>query len=233
MNLDEVSRPYAYVADYVKRIDLSASIFEEIKKYEEQVRANKDDPPMILGSGASSDETGRSSNQKANSSSKKKGSGAGGWFEQMRDQLQRGEEIRWYVVVNGDEVRDWPDEPVRKNEMSMQRPTPTKEQMQHHRQYMLQQQIFRENDKSVGRKNTRPEAGMTGGRPVVPEKDLPPLGGAGGRLPIRSPAASMVMGGGREKQEQQQKSQGKGHGGGGGFRKLFSKSSSRSDDYSF
>ncbi|KAM7206890.1 hypothetical protein V8F20_002596 [Naviculisporaceae sp. PSN 640] len=201
MNLDEVSRPYAYVADYVKRIDLSASIFEEIQKYEELVRANKDDPPMVLSSGAgSSDETGRGSQK----SSKKKGSG---WFEQMRDQLQRGEEIRWYVVVNGDEVRDWPDEPVRKNDMmAQQRPTPTKEQMQHHRQYMLQQQIFRDKDKHVGRKNIAP-------------------------VPVRG----VTGGDGREKQEQhqQQKAHAKGHGGGGGFRRLFSKSSSRGDDHSY
>ncbi|KAF3767434.1 hypothetical protein M406DRAFT_223743, partial [Cryphonectria parasitica EP155] len=73
-NLHEVSRPYAYVADYVTRIDASCSIVEEIQRYETRRDTTK------LGKGA-------------------------GWFEQLRDQLQRGEEIRWYVVVNGDEDR--------------------------------------------------------------------------------------------------------------------------------
>ncbi len=34
MNLDEVSRPHAYVADYAVRVDLSVSIFDEIQRYE-------------------------------------------------------------------------------------------------------------------------------------------------------------------------------------------------------
>ncbi|KAK0619818.1 hypothetical protein B0T14DRAFT_401633, partial [Immersiella caudata] len=97
MNLDEVSRPYAYVADYVVPVDLSVSIAEEMQKYEERVKADRD--PPIMGPG--SDETGR---KKANKQRT-------GWFEKLRDQLQRGEEIRWYVVVNGDEVRDFPEYP--------------------------------------------------------------------------------------------------------------------------
>ncbi|KAK0751078.1 hypothetical protein B0T18DRAFT_288696, partial [Schizothecium vesticola] len=95
-NLTEVSRPYAYVADYVVRVDLSVSIAEEMHRYEERARGDRD-PPML---GHASDETGR-----------KKGNKRTGWFEKLRDQLQRGEDIRWYIVVNGDEVRDWPDEP--------------------------------------------------------------------------------------------------------------------------
>ncbi|KAK0715861.1 hypothetical protein B0H67DRAFT_452420, partial [Lasiosphaeris hirsuta] len=99
LNLEEVSRPYAYVADYVVRVDLSVSIAEEMRRYEEQARADHN-PPMT---GHASDETGgrRKTNKRP------------GWFEKLRDQLQRGEEIRWYVVVNGDEVRDWPNEPER------------------------------------------------------------------------------------------------------------------------
>ncbi|KAK0718263.1 hypothetical protein B0T26DRAFT_599184, partial [Lasiosphaeria miniovina] len=94
-NLDEVSRPHAYVSDYVVRVDLSVSIVEEIQRYEERMRAGRD-PPMA---GPSSDET----------ASKKKSSKKPGWFEKLRDQLQRGEDIRWYVIVNGDEVRDFPN----------------------------------------------------------------------------------------------------------------------------
>lgn len=97
-NLDEVSRPYAYVADYARRIDASCSIVEEIQRYESRVRRSR--APAVTG--PSSDEM---------LCKRRDGSGkgpGGGWFEQLRDQLQRDEEIRWYVVVNGDEERAWP-----------------------------------------------------------------------------------------------------------------------------
>ncbi|KAK2070281.1 hypothetical protein P8C59_004790 [Phyllachora maydis] len=54
LNLDEVSRPYAYVADYLVRVDLSVSIVEEMQRYEERVRADRDTPAMT---GPRSDET--------------------------------------------------------------------------------------------------------------------------------------------------------------------------------
>lgn len=169
LNLSEVSRPYAYVADYVVKVDLSVSIAEEMQKYEERVKADRD-PPMM---GHGSDETGR-----------KKGNKRTGWFEKLRDQLQRGEDIRWYVVVNGDEVRDWPDEPPeRRYKEPAVRPAPTPQQKQHHMQYMHQQQIFKNNDSRHRKQSSsdvsrqlepvpvdrRPTA------PMVPEKDLPPV----------------------------------------------------------
>ncbi|KAH6895292.1 AorFlbE-like protein [Thelonectria olida] len=64
------SRPYAYVADYVTRIDLSADVVEEMAKYRMR--------------------------------------GKGEWFQQLRDEVQKGEDIRWYVVVCGDDVREVP-----------------------------------------------------------------------------------------------------------------------------
>ncbi|KAK4450644.1 hypothetical protein QBC34DRAFT_61764 [Podospora aff. communis PSN243] len=156
MNLDEVSRPYAYVADYVVPVDLSVSIAEEMQKYEERVKADRD--PPIMGPG--SDETGRKKGNKQRT----------GWFEKLRDQLQRGEEIRWYVVVNGDEVRDFPEYP-------QERPTPTQQQQTHHAQYMLQQQIFEGKDR--GRRRDAPGAPqptrVVEQKPRVPEKDLPPI----------------------------------------------------------
>jgi len=160
MNLTEVSRPYAYVADYVVRVDLSVPIAEEIQKYEERIRADRD-PPMM---GPASDETG-----------KKKSNKRTGWFEKLRDQLQRGEDIRWYVVVNGDEVRDWPDEPEHRPDLT-QRPSATREQLQHHAQYAHQQLIFEGKDGArPGRGDTAQLASRTGGdrKPMVPEKDLP------------------------------------------------------------
>ncbi|KAL2691944.1 hypothetical protein Neosp_002337 [[Neocosmospora] mangrovei] len=36
--------------------------------------------------------------------------GEDGWVVKLRDELQKGEPVRWYVVVCGDEVRDFPGE---------------------------------------------------------------------------------------------------------------------------
>lgn len=124
MNLEELNRPYTYVADHVVRVDLSASIVEEIQKYEERLKGDRD-PPMT--GGGSSDETGR-----------KKPNKKPGWFEKLRDQLQRGEEIKWYVVVNGDEVREWPDEPERNQASTARRPMDTTLLQQQHQHIQAQ-----------------------------------------------------------------------------------------------
>lgn len=172
-NLEEVSRPYAYVADYVQRIDSSCSIVEEIARYEHMVRASRE--PAVTG--PSSDETLNGKRDTARLG------GLAGWFEQLRDQLQRGEEIRWYVVVNGDEEREWPAEGT------LSRPE-TRAQMAHQTQYAHQQLIFegRDRDLEVRREQLRRDLGYEQGGidrladrrmerrpPVVPDKDLPPL----------------------------------------------------------
>ncbi|KAL7627750.1 hypothetical protein AAE478_001945 [Parahypoxylon ruwenzoriense] len=95
-DLTVVSGPWAYVADYVVRIDTSVSVAEEISRYEAQMKT-EDCKPMS----GPSDESGR----KVNTFGGKKA----GWFEQLRDQLQRSEAIRWYVVVCGDEERATPE----------------------------------------------------------------------------------------------------------------------------
>ncbi|PNY28599.1 Uncharacterized protein TCAP_01477 [Tolypocladium capitatum] len=69
------ARPYAYVADYAVRVDLSADVADEMAKYEAMATRR-----------------------------------GGGWFEKLRDQLQAGAAIRWYVVVCADEERAAPDE---------------------------------------------------------------------------------------------------------------------------
>lgn len=170
LNLDEVSRPYAYVADYAVRIDLSVSIFDEIARYEESVRAAHD-PPIT---GLNSDE-GAPGQSKKKSGKKVQGNGTG-WFEKLRDQLQRGEEIRWYIVNNGDEVRDWPDEPESKAAQAAgQRPKPTRAQQEHHSQYMLQQQIFEDNDKGRKRVVMRSDKEKWEEMPKGPVSTAPPL----------------------------------------------------------
>ncbi|KAL7921642.1 hypothetical protein ACQKWADRAFT_117739 [Trichoderma austrokoningii] len=69
------ARPFAYVADHVIRIDLSADIAEEMAKYDALVKERNE----------------------------------GNWFEKLRDELQAGAAIGWYVVVNGDEERAVPE----------------------------------------------------------------------------------------------------------------------------
>ncbi|CAK7228150.1 hypothetical protein SBRCBS47491_006806 [Sporothrix bragantina] len=117
--MDEMSRPHAYVADYVARIDLSVSIVDEMARYErlQQQRwrrehKTKDGFPSMAGASEEGPSLGAAlgvsdgSSGGATLSKKKKGSG---WLEQLRDQLQKGEEIRWYIVVIDDEDRSYPD----------------------------------------------------------------------------------------------------------------------------
>ncbi|KAI0403730.1 hypothetical protein F4802DRAFT_276036 [Xylaria palmicola] len=89
------SAPWAYVADHVVRVDTSVSIADEMFRYEARM---KRDPKRAMH--GPSDEYGR---KVLGGSSKK-----AGWLEKLRDQLQRGESIRWYVVVCGDEERSNP-----------------------------------------------------------------------------------------------------------------------------
>ncbi|EAA32556.2 hypothetical protein GE21DRAFT_6675 [Neurospora crassa] len=86
-NLDEVSRPYAYVADHVVRVDGAADILAEVRRG---------------GSGGSGEYHDALEHLEESAKEKEET-----WIEQLRDELQRGEEIKWYVVVNGDEERNY------------------------------------------------------------------------------------------------------------------------------
>lgn len=175
-NLDEVSRPYAYVADYAARIDASCSIVEEIQRYESRVRhganpavTGPSSDEMLCGRGRDTTRLGRKA----------------GWFEKLRDQMQQDEEIRWYVVVNGDEERTWPAAAEPAAETLPEKRTAAA----HHAQYTHQQLIFEENDRDLEarREQLRNELGYEKGgvdslrerrlerRPKLPEKDLPSL----------------------------------------------------------
>ncbi|KAF5968298.1 hypothetical protein FBULB1_10784 [Fusarium bulbicola] len=65
-------RPYAYVADYVVRVDLSVDVAGQMAKYYDKM------------------------------------AGEDGWIIKLRNELQKGESVRWYVVVCGDDVREVP-----------------------------------------------------------------------------------------------------------------------------
>lgn len=76
-------RPYAYVADYVVRVDLGVSVSEEMARYEEERR-------------------------KAAEEEKE---GEAPWFERLSEgmqTMQKQEPIQWHVVVCGDEERHVP-----------------------------------------------------------------------------------------------------------------------------
>jgi hypothetical protein len=83
-------------------VTLGISIAEEINKYEAVQRAEEiaiADP----AEGVSERETRRRSRRL-------------GWFEKLRDSVGKGAEIGWFVVVCGDEERDFGNGIVEENE---------------------------------------------------------------------------------------------------------------------
>lgn len=109
-DLEAVSQPYAYVADYIVDITLSASISEEMMKYEAKVRENEGHSlrsANASGSAGTPEATNARNGGDLNSR-EARGSKNAGWFEKLRDGLQKGEAIGWYVVVCGDEERRAP-----------------------------------------------------------------------------------------------------------------------------
>ena len=109
-----VSQPYAYVADYMLEVSLGVSITEEMAKYETKMKG--EDAPMspatplpgTPGTPVAGDLGG--SNRSSNMSMRdlRRKSRRLGWFEKLRDGLQKGEDIGWHVVVCGDEERASP-----------------------------------------------------------------------------------------------------------------------------
>ena len=96
-----VSQDYAYVADHVVRVSLSCSIADEMAQYEKR---------QVAGDGAMSgpgDESLERAMHNRKASNWGPSNSGAGWFEKLRDELQRGEDIKWYVVVCEDEDRSW------------------------------------------------------------------------------------------------------------------------------
>ncbi|KAL3427503.1 developmental regulator [Phlyctema vagabunda] len=104
------SQPYAYVADYMVEVSLGVSISEEQARYEAKARDENQTTPCTptmdahmrresssgMGMGELSARELRRKNRRAN------------WFEKLRDELQKNEDVGWYVVVCGDEERSVP-----------------------------------------------------------------------------------------------------------------------------
>lgn len=111
-DLQAVSQPYAYVADYMVDVSLSASLADEILKYDAKVKKgegsvgspNTPGTPGTAGVNA----TGDSTNSTMSARDVRRASRRLGWFEKLRDGLEKGGEIGWFVVVCGDEERAIP-----------------------------------------------------------------------------------------------------------------------------
>jgi hypothetical protein len=116
-DLQSASQPHAYVADYIIDISLSASVAEETVKYEAIVREYESNHAMT-NSGTPA--TARADNSGDLSTRGMKGRTKNlGWFEKLRDALQSGESIGWYVVVCGDEERKVPSMEIERGVSSL------------------------------------------------------------------------------------------------------------------
>ncbi|TAQ91060.1 hypothetical protein B7494_g615 [Chlorociboria aeruginascens] len=107
-----VSQPWAYVADYIIPVDLGVSVTEEMSKYESKLKEEGSmSPPSTPGSSAISGTSSGADQLSPGMSARdiRRKSKRLGWFEKLRDGLQGGEEIGWYVVVCGDEDRLSPE----------------------------------------------------------------------------------------------------------------------------
>jgi hypothetical protein len=98
--LEAISQPYAYVGDYMLEVSLGVSLTEEMAKYEAKIKVEEGPlspaSPGTPGEGMSAREFRRKSRRL-------------GWLEKLRDGLQKGADIGWFVVVVGDEERAAPD----------------------------------------------------------------------------------------------------------------------------
>jgi hypothetical protein len=114
-DLSSTSQPYAYVGDYMVEVKLGASVNEEIAKYEARQRA--EEAPLNSPASPASPGTPGTPNIGASGDLSSPGLSARdirrksrrlGWFEKLRDGLQKGADIGWFVVVCGDEERASP-----------------------------------------------------------------------------------------------------------------------------
>lgn len=123
-DLKTVSMPFAYVADHLIEVRTGVSISEEMSKYETRVRGEEVGPgpaagpvavpgipgtPGMAGVGSMGDLMSPSGGMSARELRRKER--RAGWFEKLRDELQKDANIGWFVVVCGDEDRVPPTVP--------------------------------------------------------------------------------------------------------------------------
>jgi hypothetical protein len=112
-DLISTSQPYAYVGDYMVEVKLGVSVNEEIAKYEARQRAEEAplNSPVSPGTPATPNigASGDLSSPGLSARDIRRISRRLGWFEKLRDGLQKGADIGWFVVVCGDEERASPD----------------------------------------------------------------------------------------------------------------------------
>lgn len=98
------SQPYAYVADYLIKVDLSVALDDQIQKYEkfraEQCESHEES--QNIGSLACESVEDKSK-IKENLQKPEKD-----WFERLRNELEKESDIGWYVVYCGDQEREIP-----------------------------------------------------------------------------------------------------------------------------
>jgi hypothetical protein len=120
-DLQSSIQKYAYVADHLVEVTLSVSISEQIALYENKLREaegildlspstpSTPGTPGMAGVAASG-ELNREGLGLSGMSARelRRKSRRLGWFEKLRDGLQKGADIGWFVVVCGDEERASP-----------------------------------------------------------------------------------------------------------------------------
>jgi len=99
-----VSQPYAYVADYMVEVRLGVSVADEMAKYEAKMRAEEDIAPNT----SSSSGNGDLASPVLSARDIRRKSRRLGWFEKLKDGLEKGENLGWYVVYCGDVEREAP-----------------------------------------------------------------------------------------------------------------------------
>ena len=115
-DLTTSSQPWAYIGDYMVEVKLGTSITDEISKYDAKLRREEGSlstpsTPLTPGtpglgiSGAGSGAGTAENSPVISQRELRRKSRRAGWFEKLRDALQKEEEVGWHVVVCGDEER--------------------------------------------------------------------------------------------------------------------------------
>jgi hypothetical protein len=112
IDIQVVSQPYAYVADFMVEVGLSVSVTAEMEKYEAELRGDEAvlNTPSTSGTPDTSGfvASGEAGAAGISAREMRRKSRRLNWFEKLRDNLQNGEDIGWYVVYCGDEERATP-----------------------------------------------------------------------------------------------------------------------------